>query len=61
MTKINDYRVEAIIVEDYSIDRVDNSKYSIFVLEKHFTINDDYQIVSVWDNQLSKQKKEEQY
>ena len=61
MTKINDNRVEAIIIEDYSIDRVDNSKYSIFVLEKHFTINDDYQIVSVWDNQLSKQKKDEQY
>ena len=46
--------IEAIIVEDYSIDREDKSKVSVFVLEKHFTLNKDYQIVSVWDNQLSK-------
>ena len=56
--RISDGRVEAVIVEDYSLDRMDESKYSIFVLEKHFIINDDYQIVGVWDNQLSKQKKQ---
>ena len=55
--RINDGRVEAVIVEDYSLDRMDESKYSIFVLEKHFIINGDYQIVSVWDNQLSKKRK----
>ncbi len=56
--RLSDGRVEAVIVEDYSLDRMDESKYSIFVLEKHFIINDDYQIVGVWDNQLSKQKKQ---
>lgn len=59
--RISDDRVEAVIVEDYSLDRMDESKYSVFVLEKHFIINDDYQIVSVWDNQLSKKKKSDQY
>lgn len=49
-------RTSATIVEDYSIDREDKDKYSNFVLEKHFELNDDYQIVSVWDNQLSRSK-----
>lgn len=48
--------VNAIIVEDYSIDRQDKSKYSVFVLEKHFVIDSAYHIVSVYDNQLSKSK-----
>ena len=59
--RISDGRVETVIIEDYSLDRMDESKYSIFVLEKHFIINDDYQIVGVWDNQLSKKKKSDQY
>ncbi len=46
-------RVKAIIVEDYSIDREDKSKWSVFVLEKHFTLDHNYQIVRVWDKQLS--------
>lgn len=44
-------------IEDYSIDRIDPSKYSIFVLEKHFELNENFQIVSVYDVQLSKSKK----
>lgn len=40
----------------YSIDRQDKSKYSVFVLEKHFVIDSAYHIVSVYDNQLSKSK-----
>ena len=48
--------VNVVIVEDYSIDRLDKSKYSVFVLEKHFTIDSTYHIVSVYDNQLSKSK-----
>lgn len=48
--------VDAIIVEDYSIDRQDKSRYSVFVLEKHFIIDSAYHIVSVYDNQLSRKK-----
>lgn len=44
-------------VEDYTIDRYDASKYSIFVLEKHLELDRDYHIVSVYDIQLSKSKK----
>ena len=43
--------------EDYSIDRYDNTKYSIFVLEKHIELNSDFKIVSLYDVQLSKSKK----
>ena len=49
-------RITAVIVEDYSIDREDKTKNSKFVLEKHFILNEDNQIVSVWDNQLSSSK-----
>ncbi len=48
--------VDVTIVEDYSIDREDKSKYSVFVLEKHFIIDSTYRIVSVYDNQLSRSK-----
>ena len=44
--------VSVIIVEDYSIDREDRSKKSTFVLEKHFIINKEGQIVSVYDEQI---------
>lgn len=44
-------------VEDYTVDRYDNSKYSIFVLEKHFELDREYRILSVYDVQLSKSKK----
>lgn len=44
-------------IEDFTIDRKDRSKYSVFVLEKHFELNKDFQIVSVYDVQLSKSKK----
>lgn len=44
--------VNVVIVEDYSIDRQDKSKYSVFVLLKHFTIDSTYHIVSVYDNPI---------
>ncbi len=56
MEPISNDRVSVVVVEDYSIDREDKSKYSVFVLEKHFVIDSDYHIVSVYDNQLSKSK-----
>jgi serine/threonine protein kinase len=49
--------IQLTYVEDYSIDRYDNTKYSIFVLEKHFELNSDFKIVSLYDVQLSKSKK----
>lgn len=44
-------------VEDYTIDRFDESKYSIFVLEKHFELNSDFKVVSVYDVQRSRSTK----
>lgn len=46
-------------IEDYSIDRYDESKYSVFVLEKHFELNNDFKAVSVYDVQLSKRTKQD--
>lgn len=56
MEPISNDRVSVVVVEDYSIDREDKSKYSVFVLEKHFVIDSSYHIVSVYDNQLTKSK-----
>ena len=53
----SDEKIYLTYVEDFTIDRKDPSKYSIFVLEKHFELNHDFQIVSVYDVQLSKSKK----
>lgn len=44
-------------VIDFTIDRYDESKYSIFVLEKHIELNSDFKVVSVYDVQLSKKTK----
>lgn len=44
-------------VEDYSIDRVDESKYSVFVIEKHLILDNEYRIKSIYDMQLSKARK----
>ena len=52
--RISDTRAEVVCIKDYHIDRVDENKPSDFVLEMHFVIDDNYQIVSVYDNQLSK-------
>ncbi len=57
MRMLNNGQLSVSIVEDYSIDRENKSKYSVFVLEKHFIIDSSYHIVSVYDNQLSKEKK----
>lgn len=56
MKMLSNGRLSASVIEDYSIDREDKSKYSVFVLEKHFIIDSSYHIVSVYDNQLSKKK-----
>jgi len=44
-------------IEDYTIDRYDDSKYSIFELEKHIDLNNEFRVISVYDRQLSKKKK----
>lgn len=49
--------ISVVFVEDYSIDRADNSKYSIFVLEEHLVLDEDYKIKSIYDVQLEKRKK----
>ncbi len=56
MRMLNNGQLSVTVVEDYSIDREDKNKYSVFVLEKHFIIDPSYHIVSVYDNQLSKGK-----
>ena len=43
-------------IEDYSIDRIDDSKYSKFVLEKHLILDEEYKIKSIYDVQLSKNR-----
>lgn len=50
-------RIFLTYIEDFSIDRKDKSKYSVFELEKHFELNKSFQVVSVYDVQLSKSKK----
>lgn len=55
--RLSDDDLSVVIVEDYSIDRVDNSKYSIFVLEEHLILDNDYKIKSIYDIQLSKARK----
>lgn len=52
----NSYGYSVVFVEDYHIDRVDKSKYSNFVLERHLELNQDFKIVSEYDVQLSKSK-----
>ena len=52
--RISDTRAEVVCIKDYHIDRVDENKPSDFVLEMHFVIDNKYQVVSVYDNQLSK-------
>ena len=49
--------IELTYIEDYTIDRFDPSQYSIFVLEKHFELDENYQISSVYDVHLSQSKK----
>lgn len=52
--KNSDGGYSVVYVEDYHIDRYDNSKYTDYVLEKHLELDEDYKVVSVYDNQLSK-------
>lgn len=44
-------------IEDYSIDRVDDSKYSVYVLEEHLILDKNYKIKSIYEVQLSKARK----
>lgn len=55
--KISEDELAVVFIEDFSIDRVDNTKYSIFELEEHLILDSDYKIKSIYDNQLSKRKK----
>ena len=55
--ELEDGRVYIEYVEDYSFDRENNSKYSIFVLKKHIVINKNHKIISVYDEQISRAKK----
>lgn len=55
--RVSDFELSVVFVEDYSIDRADNSKYSIFVLEEHLILDKDYKIKSIYDVQLSKERK----
>lgn len=57
--RISDDSLSVVFVEDYSIDRVDNSKYSIFVLEEHLILDKDYKIKSIYDVLLSKKRKKQ--
>jgi hypothetical protein len=50
-------RIYVTYTEDYSIERADNSKYSIFVIRKHIVMNGDYMIVSVYDDILERHKR----
>lgn len=52
--KNSDGGYSVVYVEDYHIDKYDNSKYTDYVLEKHLELDKDYKVVSVYDNQLSK-------
>ena len=54
MALLNNGYVKVSIIEDYSIDRQESERYSVFVLEKHFLLDSSYHIVSVYDKQLSK-------
>lgn len=50
----NGYNVTYI--EDYSIDRYDTSKWSVFVLRKHIELDENFRIISVYDDQISRSK-----
>lgn len=43
-------------IQDFSIDRYDTSKFKNFVLEKHIDLNENYQIVSIYDKQISRSR-----
>ena len=55
--KIPDNELSVVFVEDYSIDREDNTKNSVFVLEEHIILDKDYRIKSIYDVQLEKRRK----
>lgn len=40
------------VIEDYSIDRQEKNKKSVFILQKNFVLDENYQIVSVYDKQI---------
>lgn len=47
-----DDELSVVFVEDYSIERVDKSKKSIYVLEEHLILDSDYKIKSIYDVHL---------
>ncbi|MBO4645008.1 MAG: serine/threonine protein kinase [Bacteroidales bacterium] len=50
----NENTVEFQVCIDFTIDRADKNKNNYFLLEKHFEIDRNYKIVSVYDEQLEK-------
>ncbi len=54
MNRLSDDELSVVFVEDYTIDRYDKSKYSVFVLEEHLILDRNYKIKSIYDVQLSK-------
>lgn len=55
--KSDDGRIYIEYVEDYSIERKDATKPSIFVLRKHIVLNERHKIVSVYDEIMSRKKR----
>lgn len=53
MEQLNNGNISVVVVEDYSIDRKDKTAQSVFVLEKHFELDPNYQVISVYDIQQS--------
>ena len=47
--RVSDDAISVVYTEDYSIDRMDKSKKSKFVLEKHLLLDNDYKIKSIYD------------
>ena len=50
--KATDDAVDVTCILDYSINRVDKEKPNEFVLKQYFVINNNYQILSIYDEKL---------
>lgn len=56
ISKQSNKLVSVQFIQDYSIDSDNPRIYKSFVLEKHIELNENYQIVSVYDIQVSRSK-----
>ncbi len=55
MTDMGNGRAAITYLEVYSLDREDPTKPDYFLLRKHIILNSDYQIVSIYDDQIEKE------